>query len=305
MFTDYNIDDIFLFTEICKYQTLNDAAIGLRVTPSFATRFVQRMEETFKKPLIITTRDGFYPSFFGQAIINRFSIYKDLFDRDLTSTLSSIKDYKMTFKICVTALVAEYIVPQIVRISDDFPGIKFEFIQFTGDFYHLEEVYQAHFAIVGEHSKSEGNYTTLGNIEMINKSTAYYELLCTDQYIQNFGSPSNLEQLQEHARRIAQVGFNPLYVYLDNNEKRLLIDRPSVSTHGNRLSGLVRTHKYMGLCFRTPNFEDLISILPHYNFGYANGYLFENLPRTKHIAPEIKEIIKNNITLGIRQLLKA
>lgn len=114
---NYTVDDLFLFAQITNYHSLNDAAKDLGYTPSFLTRFVQKLEAALGHPLIITTRNGFIPSYFGNAISSRFGAYNELFNLEVVNSLSVIGKYKANFNIFLTSTSADFVIRDLLKLA--------------------------------------------------------------------------------------------------------------------------------------------------------------------------------------------
>jgi hypothetical protein len=300
----YDVDDLFLFAKITAYHSLNDAAKELGLTASYITRFIQKLEGELGHPLIITTRNGFVPSYFGSALGNRFGSYNELFNLELMNSLSLFKRYKATFNLYLTSLVADFAIKNLLEIAKEFDGVSFNFFQHSGETFSKDFLTNAQFGIVSFPSRNITDKYVAENSTLIN--SAYYEVVCTEEYVKNYGAPSTLEQLQEHSSRIIASSNRPIYASLgsDGTDPVLITSQPAISSNGGMLNDLIRTNHYIGVILVLPLIHnDLITILPKYNFGIVYGYLFENKLLTRQYPKELINIIRKNILNSCTELM--
>lgn len=291
-----NIDDLFLFAKISNYYSLNDAAKDLGWTPSSLTRFIQKLEATLGHPLIITTRNGFVPSYFGRAIRNRFGTYNQIFDAEIVNILGSVKKYRATFNIGLSIALSDYVIGNLLKITQNFSDVSFNFFINDGFSYiHNPNFFNSiHFGLIATPRKNSINDYVLSQSTYISRT--YFEAFCTDDYMNTYGIPSDLEQLQKHHTRITTSIGGPVYAYLEGPQEPFLIaQQAAITVFGGRLHALIKTGHYIGIGISQALYREFISITPKYNFGVVNGYLFENKVLTRQYPIELIELISSTI----------
>lgn len=255
---------LLIFAEVARQKSFTAAAKKLRLSKSAVSQQVKRLENELDMQLLARNTRGVVLTQVGETLLTR----SELLNEQLANAINDIQKVKSQpsgqFRVSVPPFFERnIIVPAMRQFCLEFPLIKPELI-ITGKWQDLIE-HQLDAAIFGGTLK-DSNYKaqSIGKVG---------DLFCaTANYLQRYGTPETLEELQQH-KYIASSWQKGQLILIDKQKKAEQALLLAHTAQTNNLPALVEmTLSDMGIAL-IPEFISkqeisrghLVHLLPNYH----------------------------------------
>lgn len=294
-------DDVLFFVDVVKSGSFNKASVALNTTQATISRRIQSLEEATQQQLLIRNPRGFTLSQAGNELYAKFEGFWKLLQNDLSNILSNKRELKGVLSIAIySAFMYKVLLPHIHEFTFKHPQVKVivriinKSVDLIRDKFDL--------VISPELPNSE-----IAKVKVIFKTKL--KLYCSKGYIETYGKPETLEELQEHhlLKHFADAG-TPVEYYLAKHEdltsEEQLINFPGALYIRDTLFANLVTQAGHYISLGVPEFVNeevlvgrMVEVLPEYSFSDLSLYLIRygaaSNPAEREFIKFIENVIKS------------
>lgn len=272
-------DDIFLFVKLINVGTFSGLAKSLNTAQGSISRKIQQLEEDLRLQLIRRNSRGLFemtPD--GEILYNRFSSQEENLNNALEDVISRQNTVKGTLKVAIPLLAYNAILaPYIHEFHEAYPDSKLIISYAGGGVVDLVKE-NLDIAISTQQPTSQNV-----KIRLIKK--AYFKLYATASYVEKYGIPQSLDDLQNHQVVGVAVDNVPSRWWevtdLTNDSQSLLAYESHIYINALHNTAMVFNNNYIINAIDIFMSNDLTAgkvkeFLSNYSFGTSNFYLIRN-----------------------------
>lgn len=188
--TTDNWDDLRLFLNVARHNSLDAAAAGLKQDATTLGRRVRRLEKQFGAALLERSRKGHALTAEGEALYAQAEQMEHLVAEVQQSIGGEVQQVTGTVRLSVTEAFGNVVIaPALGQFFKNHPGLNIELVATSG------------FLSV---SKREADMAVLlsrptrGRLKVRKLTDYQLQLYATPQYLAEHGTPGSVEEIQHH-----------------------------------------------------------------------------------------------------------
>lgn len=193
-FNNLSLDDIRLFIIVYESKSYTISAIKTNTSQPTVSRRIKQLENYFDQKLFYSKNNFLYHTDFADALYK--SCYNEFRNLDnLFNNLRSEKkhqEYSGTIRVQLPVIISKYLFsPHIPSFIRKYPNLNLQIIYSNSD--HDLVKNKIDIAIMGKEPHLSNNLKITPLSQKI-----YIRLFGTNEYIEKYGNPINLEEIKNH-----------------------------------------------------------------------------------------------------------
>jgi DNA-binding transcriptional LysR family regulator len=300
------LDSIILFTQLVEASNFTAASEKLNIPPSTLSRKIKELESYFNTTLLVRNTRNMKLTEHGHLVYSRFKDIRNSLD-DVYKSINQINNEEFgELNISMPIYMPlNLITPYLNHFANNYPNIKINCI-FQATEYNIDK---NKLDIIITHDKI---YNKDYNRHLIRKDFGH--LYCTPQYIEKYGLPLTISELEQHnfiglidsitnevVNQIKFIDTTSNDIYIFDNIKNSQFRINSIN-HILKL-GLTGEHIFGSLEHMCEDLEKqgkLVKVLPNY-YAYEYEYCIYSKKKLRKIDNDFIKFIQRCMNGNIKQ----
>lgn len=305
LLSSFSLNDLIIFKSVYELRNNKEVAAYLNTSTATISRRMSHLTQYFDSPLFTTKDNTIYHSEFATELYTYIDKYLSpmLNQIHLMKNAKSIHNHKDDIRGLLrvqlpNVLSRIYITPNLIDFMNSYPNVNLEVIYSN----NINELLSSKIDI----SLTLNRQFVESEQEVLNTSKVVYaKLYCTKEYVEKYGYPQNIAELNEHnwvgvILPDIDTSSHVKFVNVNNNQvKKILNSRKIKTNNSDHNLELIISNKFIAPLLPT-SLEivkkmniDLIEILPEWEILGGTLHIITNKFSNNALVNSFRDFLLN------------